>query len=379
MPNILDPTREDLPIPLFILSDNHKAANSLFQWLTTGVGPRRNSSLQVPTPGTQISDSSALSEISDPKFQPRTPESGVSAQNDNGDVNPLESSLKKKPNKLSFPIDSDKSMRRASISSNFTNADYSPTTTPGKPPPFGRLLSINRENIASRRYIPQMFCNGFERRFADIFLRTSGLYLVTAWFKDLADDPLIQFENISYWLRLIQQRTGCADEKRTIIVGMYNGLEKDDLEQITKYVGILNEALQESELNKQLFDQNRRRLSGATSETQHCYVFMFDVSRFVDCCYDLYERVEQCMDLFAEKALYFYPETFEKVFKAFDGLNVALRELSSLTKIVASPEDLKTLCKQKPDYALATLQAYSTALIDSNSTGKLVNTFKWKL
>ena len=153
---------------------------------------------------------------------------------------------------------------------------------------------------------------------------------------------------------------------------MYNGQEKDDLEQITKYVGILNEALQESELNKQLFGQNRQQLSRTMSKIQPCYVFMFDVSRCVDCCYDLYECIEQCMDLFAEKALYYYPETFEKVFKAFDGLNVAVRELSSLTKIVASPEDLMALCMQKPDYALATLQAYSTALIDSNSIGKLV-------
>lgn len=357
---VLDPSREDLPVPLFILSDSSHIASVLFDYLTTDQGPR--STLQPPS--TNPTAVSSASDVSDPERNGST--SALDASGD-VDVSPFKKG-QKKPNKLWFPFDSDQSMRRGSICSNYANSEHSPTT-PITPKPITRMVSV--KNTASRHYIPQMFMPGFERRFAHIFLRTAGLYLVTGWLKDLADDPLIQYENISFWLRHVQQRT-VGDEKRTIIVGMYNSGEVEDLAQINTYAEILSEALHESDLHKQLFDQNqyKRPASG-----KHSYVFKFDVARPVDSCYNLYSRIEQCMDLFAEKTYRFYPECYERVFKAFDGLNVALRELASMKKIVASSEDLKTLCRQKPDYALGTLQAFSPCLIHPNIQGECVTVY----
>ena len=358
--SVLDPTREDLPVPLFILSDSSNMASRLFSYLTTDHGPR--SSLYPPS--RNPSAVSNGSDVSDPKFE----ENGslASIVEVNNDIEA--SALKKgqKPNKLWFQFDSDKSMRRGSICSNYANLDIAPTTPISQKPQMMRLTSVR--NTASRHYVPQMFNSGFERRFAHIYLRTAGLYLVTGSLKDLADDPLIQFENLSFWLRLIQQGT-VGEEKRTIIVGMYDSRDKEDLPQITTYTDILSAALHESDLHKQLFDLNqyKRPASG-----NHSYVFKFDVAHPVDSCYKLYSRLEQCMDLFAEKTFRFYPECFERVFKAFDGLNVALRELAYMEKIVASSEDLKTLCKQKTGYALGTLKAYSPALINPSIPGVYV-------
>ena len=247
--------------------------------------------------------------MSDPKFDERS--GSTSALDANGEVEA--SPLKKGPktNKLWLPFDSDQSMRRGSICSNYANSDHACPTAPvtSKTPKITRMLSV--KNMANRHYVPQMFTAGFERRFAHIFLRTAGLYLVTGWLKDLADDPLIQFENLSFWLRLVQQRT-VGDEKRTIIVGMYNSQEKESLPQILSYVDILSEALHESDLHKQLFDQNqyKRPASG-----KHNYVFKFDVAHAVDSCYELYSRIEQCMDLFVEKTYRFYPSVLIKFLK----------------------------------------------------------------
>ncbi len=354
---VLDPTREDLPVPLFILSDSPQIASLLFDYLTIDHSPR--SSLLQP-PSTHPTAVSCSSDVSDPKFEERN-----STLEASGDMEALLGKKGPKTNKLWFRFDSDQSMRRGSLCSNYANSEHSPTTPITLKPTQKIIRMVSVKNTASRHYIPQMFLPGFERRFAHIFLRTAGLYLVTGWLKDLADDPLIQYENLSFWLRLIQQRTH-GDEKRTIIVGMYDSQEVDDMEQITKYVDVLSEALHESDLHKQLFDQNqyKRPASG-----KHSYVFKFDIAHPVDSCYDLYSRIEQCMDLFAEKTYRFYPECFERVFKAFDGLNVALRELASMKKIVASSEDLKTLCRQKPGYALGTMQAYSPSLINPSIPG----------
>ena len=275
-----------------------------------------------------------------------------------------------KANKIRFPVDSDPCVIRKDISPNFYNGhpvDYSPISTPGSRPGYKRTTSLMKQDIAAKRYIMQMFSKDFDRRFAHIFFRTSGLFLVTAWLGELADDPLIQHENLSVWLRLIQSRTGCAEEKRVIIVGMFDGREQDELPRIQNYVSHLNNALHESELNKQLFDHNRnRRLPGMGGKQQ--YVFMFDVSRS-DSCYELIGRMEECMDLFMEKALHFDKPLFDSIFSAFDGLNVALREVSVITGIVGQSENLRTICNQKPKYALDTLAAYSTAFVDSKKEG----------
>lgn len=355
----LDPTREDLPIPVFILADNSTTAQKLFSSMTSELAPpRRSNSVGILNHMPQGSDMHSFHSNSDNAYP-----DGCKDQ-----LSSLPTCLNK-ANKITFPIDSDSYVIRKEISPSLLNS--SPATTPGARPTYKRTPSLVEQDIAMKRYTMQMFVKEFDRRFAHIFFRTSGLFLVTATLKELADDPLIQHENLSLWLRLIQSCMRCADEKRVIIVGMYDRQQVEDFSQVQKYIKHLNHALQENDLNKQLLNQNRNpRQSGV--DNNHQYVFMFDTSRESESCFELFNRMEECMDLFMGKARHFDKKFFESTFEAFDGLNVALREVSRIDGVVGTSDTLRSICSKKTHYAIKTIAAYSTALIDPDKKGESI-------
>ena len=354
--------QDDLPITVSILANNYKTASQLFACLTkTQVKSSASSLSSSHTPS--LSASSVDLDSVDQVFNE---EGGYTPQDRQDTV----FEYSQKSHEVGPCIESAKYIVQANISVEqyeFLPSESSPTlssTSQLKPQP----TAYRQFQIADKRFILQMFQKDFDRRLVHLFLRSSGLFLVTAWLEELADDPLIQYENLSYWLRLILTRLSSFGEKRVMIVGLFDSREHDSLNKIQEYVRYLNNALRESELTKHLFDWNReRRLP--TEKRQHRLVHMFDISQSVESSRHLLARINECMDLFIMKTSYYDKSFFTSVFKAFSGLNIALKELSTLSGVLASPTDLQTICHQKPAYALETLAAYSTALVNVSKGG----------
>lgn len=216
-----------------------------------------------------------------------------------------------------------------------------------------------------------MFQKDIDKKMADLFLRSAGLFFVALWLRDLVSDPLIQYENISYWLRVIQTHLSSFDEeKRVVIVGMVDANDKQNFPNIRKYVDQLNLVLHERELHKNLFNSNCGKKS-PTERSQHEYVTLFDVSQSDESSQELISQIDECMDLFIMKMFHYNEKFYTSVFKAFTGLNATLQELSFLPGITASLKDLQAICSQKPDYVFETLASYSTSIVRVSTKGKL--------
>ncbi len=243
------------------------------------------------------------------------------------------------------------------LSQGLLAADYSTSLRAFKP-----LLSL--PSLPRRNYIPQMFCENFARDFYHVFLRAAGVFLLPLSCSDLIVNPLTQCEQLLFRLRLIEQHTKCADVKKVVIVGMHDGV---DYHSVQKHVDLLNSALFECDVHKQLFDQSKYRIS-ANGIQKHSFVFMFDTSQPVESSNQLYMCIEQCIDVFAEKVKRFDSTSYKHVFEGFDGLNNDLSELSDLKGVIMSKSEREMLYKSqgKPSHALQTLQAYTTTLMDDS-------------
>lgn len=348
-----------------ILANNHETASQLFACLTKSQLKSSASSISSShTPSTP-----SLSASLDSADQVFTEEEGYAQQDRQ------ESAFKysEESNEEEPYIESAKCLIQADIS--IENHEFLPSEsspTPSNSLQTKPLLTTYRQlEIANKRYILQMFQKDFDRRLVHLFLRPSGLFLVTAWLEELADDPLIQYENLSYWLRLILTHVSSFGEKRVMIIGLFDSRELESLNKIQKYVNYLNNALRESESHKHLFDWNRERRLPAEKH-QYRLVHMFDISQSVKSSRNLLSHLNECMDLFIMKRFYYDKPFFTSVFKAFSSLNVALKELSALSGVSASSIDIQAICSQKPAYALETLAAYSTALVNVSKGGTCV-------
>ncbi len=291
----LGPTKDRLPVPLHILSDNFEAANCLFGSLTSEI---------------------------------------------NGHVyDYCEPPLHKLTQKTSQFI--------------------------SRKPINNKVLAL--PTIAKRDYMPQLFCQDFARDFAHVLLRNAGVFLVSISCNDLVADPISQSESVLYWLRIVERQTKCADVNKVVVVGMYDGCADQDLQSIHKHIRLLNAALFESDVYRQLFDQNKIR--GGNEKCS--YVFMFDISKPTESSCQLCICIEQCMDVFIKKAERFDSACYERT---FDGLNDALLLLSSKKDITMPRKDQKMSfdLQGKPVYALETLQAYSAALMNESMPGEKI-------
>ncbi len=307
----IDSKEEHLPTPIYLLSDQFECSNCLFGYLTSEMGD----------PTTHMYDY----------------------------CSPVSQSLSQ----------SEKYIFRKPLSERILTADYSTLLLAFKP-----LLSLPTK----RNYIPQIFCENFARDFSQVFLRTAGVFLLPIWCSDLAASPLTLFEQLLYRLRLFERHAKCADVKKVVIVGMHEG---GDLRSVQTHVELLNTALFECDVYKQLFDQNKYK-KAVYANQKHNFLFLFDTSQPIKSSNQLYMCIEQCMDVFAEKTKRFDPACYKSVFEGFDGLNNDLAKLSTTKGIVVSRKDQEMLYKQegKPSHALETLQAYTTSLMDKSIPGE---------
>ena len=201
-----------------------------------------------------------------------------------------------------------------------------------------------------KRYIINMFTNWEEdRRFSHLFLRESGLYLVVVSMEELMEDPAIQFENLLFWLRLVQTYVGPDALRRVIIVGMSNTSMSSVKEKKCLYY--LEGAIQDTELQN-IYIHNESS------------VFIFDQQNVEASLNSLFQCISKCMELFMNMAWNLYRSFFDKVFSPFTGLNEVLSCICRSQDIMMSSDSLLALYGfADPDY-FHTLAAYSSALIN---------------
>ena len=368
-----DGDAQALPTPLFILGDNSQLQRVLFDLLSSKDPVSDSHDLSIPAVESTLSPNLAGS--------PHPAASPISS-----DVNPLLSphskediltSLKEVQRGLAATgvrmrrgscrelSESDKCIERAEVpiekfeveSSSLPNLAKNDATTPLQSRPrYGRQFST-RPQIAKQQFILHMLKKDVDRQFAHIFLKLSGIYLVVVGLDDVLGDPLIQYENLFYWLRLIQTHVRPDELKRVIVVGMYHKSEVQRSDLILKCVQLLNTAIQ---------DQMKQNFSLPTEEKG--FVFMFDLDNAQTDLQYLCASIKSLMEFHIDQAWFFFREYFESVFLPFDIFRKVCTQLSQVGKSkVAEPSKniRKVIGSPLPDKAFETVAAYATGCIDS--------------
>lgn len=353
----IDPKCETLPIPLMILGDIHISCRELFKRLSGSLDD--SVSLLSATDNDFDSQVSARSGSNSNTLEhstlvasggagattlrvPRPTRSETSASScEVSDVGPTDSSH----------FQSDKYVRRLSVSRGlFNNCGLSsPSATPvriaGNPPYFRQITYPS----VDKRYVLNMFTQEMDRKFVHLFLRQSGIYLVVVSLEDVVADPIIQFENLSFWLRLVQTYVSPPGIKRVIIVGMTDGQMNGEEEQ--ECLANLEGAIKEAEFPHVFFKDN-------TS------VIHFNRSTPKVSVDHLCSAIGKCMDAVMQRAFHFNKEFYDHVFQPFTGLTNILLQMNRSLETVVSADNLLSIYKYCDDNYFNTLAAHSAALVD---------------
>ncbi len=387
----IDATAEILPLPLFILGDNFRLRNKLFQLLSQAddisSGSLDTNSLHSPSvksegaalpPGIASPSHDHLSVSDGGSLEALDAEEDVATPIEVVQKGLAAAAIKRR---LSLSLkelsESDRCIERALVLmkkfeidpkslpdlENEPSKDDAANTPRRNPRQFSRMFST-RPEIAEWQYILNMLKKGVERQFAHLFLRSSGLYLIAVGLDDFVHEPLIQYENLCYWLRLIHSHVRPEEIKRVIVVGMYQKTEVQEQEElILECVTHLNTAIREQ--LKQVYGIPLKEKG---------YVFMFDLDNPTTETQYLCTCIRSLTEVFVDQVWYFRQEFFETVFRPFEKFKkvcVSLVELAKQKAIVQATEVEKLYAPQQvPDMYLETLSAYSSACIFPEQRGE---------
>ena len=341
--NRIDPSTETLPIPLMILGDIHVHCKELFRYLSgqEKMGSREDVDSQVSTrTGSNMAPRNSVSLLV-PSSRPTRSETSASSYESAEGSDIVDSAL----------FQSDKYVMRLGVSGwlfSTSNLTSSPLTTPirtGHPPTYQRQHTIPS---VDKRYILNMFTQEMDRKFVHLFLRQGGVYVVVVSLEDLVEDPVIQFENLSFWLRLVQTYVSPSGIKRVLIVGMANSGVLSQREH--ECLGHLEGALRESGF-QHVYDRD------GTS------VIVFDRSKPRSSVEHLCHSIGRCMDAITTRAWHMHRQFFESVFQPFSGLTEVLSSISRSSKMLMSADTMQSLYQYAELNYFDTLAAYSSALI----------------
>ncbi len=206
-----------------------------------------------------------------------------------------------------------------------------------------------------KRYILQLPQKNLNRHFTHIFFRRSGIFLITVGLVEMMGDPLIQFENLCYWLRQVQTYVGPENVKRIIIVGVHDTLPGDlaRLNKIDSFIRKLNQAIRENEF-KQIMEISRERMT-----------LPFNLSAPEESIKDLCKCINKCMDVMIERAwCYEKHGFFASTFQPFTQLGSVLSKVASINSIVSSSQDLAGCYIYEDKNYKKTLANYSQSCIN---------------
>ena len=179
-------------------------------------------------------------------------------------------------------------------------------------------------------------------------------------------DPLIQFENLCYWLRQVQTYVGPENVKRIIVVGVHETLlgDKFRLLKIDKLLTKLNQAIRENEF-KQIMEISRKGM-----------ILPFNLSNPEESLADLCRVVAKCMYMLIEQSWHFDKDDFfMSTFQPFAQLGSVLSKIASIKSIVATSQDLEDCYNYKDSQFKKTLASYSQACISSEGECKSLCTY----
>ena len=210
---------------------------------------------------------------------------------------------------------------------------------------------------SDKQYIVTMFTPEMDRKLVHLFLRQSGIYIVTVSLSAMIDDPQIQFENLSFWIRLVQGYVEPNGIKRIIIVVMKDTPEKEHV-----CLENLGKAIQELDY------QNLYKNHGSP-------IVLFDLEKVRDSLDTLCHAISHCMELMMSRAFHMDKAFFKNVFQPFKFLNEVLCTISCSKEITMSADSmlfmLSTFKNTDLNY-FDMLAAFSTASISLTQHCKLL-------
>ncbi len=316
----LDPQMgEELPIPLYILGDIHTHCKKVFELLKE----------EAASP---VSDSSSSTVAAGAT----TPISDISTR-------------------ISFTTEqsgSDEALRRSLTSVQLFHRNH----------PNSREMSYNVPPTGNKRYILQLPRRNLNRHFTHIFFRRNGIFLITVGLVEMMGDPLIQFENLCYWLRQVQTYVGPENMNRIIIVGVHDTLPGDitRLKKVYTLIWKINEAIRENEF-KQIMEISRERM-----------ILPFNLSAPEESIKELCKCINMCIDVMMEWAWCFEKEFFTSTFQPFTQLGSVLSKVALISSIVVSSQDLEDCYNYEDKNYKKTLTNYSQSCINPEGECKLL-------
>ncbi len=218
-----------------------------------------------------------------------------------------------------------------------------------------------------KRYILQLPQKNLNRHFTHIFFRRSGIFLITVGLVEMMGDPLIQFENLCYWLRQVQTYISPENVKRIIIVGVHDTLPGDlaHLNKIDSFIRKLNQAIRENEF-KQIMEISHERT-----------ILPFNLSDPEESIKDLCKCINKCMDMMIERAWCYEKEFFMSTFQPFTQLGSVLSKVALISSIVASSQDLEGCYNFEDKNYKKTLANYSQSCINPKGECKSLCMSAW--
>ncbi len=363
-PASVDPIKETLPIQLVILGNVLKQCKELFKHFSTPPTDLNRSSayssnsshwkteegvmrsMSTPTHST-TSKTSELSFLRLPSQSNRSETSGSGCESyDSSDFN----------NDYMALARSDKYVERAFVPSFLFNSCPSSSAGVGSTLSSPGGASVRPPN-SDKQYIVNMFTRHMDRRCVHLFLRQCGIYIVTFSCSAMHDDPQIQFENLLYWIRLVQGYVTPNGIKRIIVVGM-----KDiDMNTQEEHASLkcLRDAIQEADFSNLYMTKQKNP------------IIMFDPLNLQRSLGDLCGAITRCMDLMMGRAWHMDKPFYSSVFQPFSYLNEVLCYISCSQQITMSPDAMLTTYKNSDPNFFDTLAAYSTASISLTQNCKL--------
>lgn len=330
------------PIPLFIFGDNPTVCSSLADFLSMSKeGLASSPSLKnLTTPSSVSSTSYLLSQQNSPR----------------GSSEDVDQVLGDQVSWHSFS--SDEYIDRQEASHNYFDKLDHEQCDAGTP----RQQPVST-SVSDFRFVVQTLKDASGTRpFAHLFMKSVGLYLVALDLEDVAFDPLIQYENMLFWLNLIHMYLRTSTLERVFIVGMCkrSELEEHVKSKIVQCVELFKIALVKSGSLSQIFQ-----------------FFEFDQDNPQQSTKELCIHVSHCLGILIERAPVFEAEFSKVMFQPSPHYHSVCTKLMSSSKQRPFVLDLNSFinssCSQSQHmHLIRTLAAYAPIWIDDDNKACLV-------
>lgn len=345
-----------VPLPLFIFGDNQTLCKNLAYFLS---GSEEELSTMIPaaTPSSVCSTSCLLSLNS-----PRGSEEGDR-------ILTLGSSGGEGTRSSGHILESDECVERCEVSSSYFEKQN------------GEMVDnrATTDSVTTRHQCMSSLCvpsdfrfvvqslkdTTSQRPFVQLFMKSVGLYLVALDLEDVAFDPLIQYENMLYWLNLIHFYVRPSNLERVLIVGMHkpSELDQETKDKIQRCLGLFNKALE----NNSLVLNELYHYTGSSS--QETFIYEFDQDQPHASTRVLCSHISRCLGILMERANHFEVEFFKVMFQPSLYFDVAYGKLATNPKQKLFLLDLNSFvdssCSHLERVHLArTLSAFAPVWID---------------